>query len=120
MRLHHKIPLFPGGGNVMCVCLYQKSVCKEYRTRLQNSVTGFLMPDQRHFLSLYSYSLVIPREKPLLSIPKSIGQCSRNRTVLDRSFRYFYLPKHSRTVSRYVASNPLQISLNNIFFIKMF
>ena len=21
-----------GGGNVMCVCLYQKSVCKEYRT----------------------------------------------------------------------------------------
>ena len=56
----------------MCVCLYQKSVCKEYRTRLQCSVTGFLMPDQRHFLSLYSYSLVIPREKPLLAIPKSI------------------------------------------------
>ena len=24
--------LTPGGGNVMCVCLYQKSVCKVYRT----------------------------------------------------------------------------------------
>ena len=23
----------PGGGNVMCVCLYQKSVCKVYRTK---------------------------------------------------------------------------------------
>jgi len=64
----------------MCVCLYQKSVCKVYRTEgvycgiystyesrylyskvyrtcLQSSATGFLMPDQRHFLSLYSYSL---------------------------------------------------------------
>ena len=40
----------------MYVCLYQKNVCKEYRTRLQSSVTGFLMTDQRHFL--YSYSLV--------------------------------------------------------------
>ena len=39
------------------VCLYQKSVCKEYRTRLQSSATSFFMPDQRHFLSLYSYSL---------------------------------------------------------------
>ena len=36
--------------------LYQKSVCKEYWTRLQSSATGFLIPDQRHFLSLYSYS----------------------------------------------------------------
>ena len=24
--------IVPGGGNVMCVCLYQKSVCKLYRT----------------------------------------------------------------------------------------
>ena len=55
------------------MCLYQKSVCKEYRTRLQSNATGFLMPEQRHFLSLYSYSLVIPREKPLLAIPKSKG-----------------------------------------------
>ena len=38
------------------LCLYQKSVCKEYRTRLQ-SANGFLTSDQRHFLSLYSYSL---------------------------------------------------------------
>jgi len=30
-----------------------------YRTGLQSSATGFLMPDQRHFLSLYSYSLVL-------------------------------------------------------------
>ena len=44
---------------LMCVCLYQKSVCKEYQTRLQSSATGFLMPGQRHFLSLYSYSLMI-------------------------------------------------------------
>ena len=36
----------------MGVCLYQKSVFKEYQTRLQSSATGFLMPDQRHFLSL--------------------------------------------------------------------
>jgi len=43
----------------MCVRVYQKSVCKVYRTGLQSSVTGFLMPDQRHFLSLYSYSLVL-------------------------------------------------------------
>jgi len=42
----------PVGGNVMCVCLYQKSVRKVYRTCLQNSATGFLMPNQRHFLSL--------------------------------------------------------------------
>ena len=33
-----------GGGNIMCVCLYQKSVCKKYRTRLQSSATGFLRP----------------------------------------------------------------------------
>ena len=46
-----------GGGNIMCVCLYQKSVCKEYRTHLQSSASGFFMPDQRHFLSRYSYSL---------------------------------------------------------------
>jgi len=46
---------YPGGGNVMYVCLDQKSVCKEYRTCLQSSATSFLMPDQRHFLS---YSLV--------------------------------------------------------------
>ena len=47
-----------GGGNVMCVCLYQKSVRKVYCTSLQSSATGFLMPDQRDFLSLYSYSLI--------------------------------------------------------------
>jgi len=29
-----------------------------YRTGLQSSATGFLMPNKRHFLSLYSYSLV--------------------------------------------------------------
>ena len=28
----------------MYMCLYQKSVCKDYRTRLQSSATGFLMP----------------------------------------------------------------------------
>ena len=31
-----------------------------YRTGLQSSATGFLMPDQRHFLSLYSHSLIQP------------------------------------------------------------
>ena len=40
----------------VCVSV-QKSVCKEYRTHLQSSASGFFMPDQRHFLSLYSYSL---------------------------------------------------------------
>ena len=40
------------------VCLYQKSVCKEYRTRLQSSATAFHLPDLRHLLSLYSYYLV--------------------------------------------------------------
>ena len=39
------------------VCLYQKSVRVLYRTCLQSSATGFLMPDQRHFPSFYSYSL---------------------------------------------------------------
>jgi len=38
------------------VCLYQKSVRVWYRTRLQSSVTGFLMRCQRHFPSLFSYS----------------------------------------------------------------
>jgi len=38
--------VFPWRSHV--VCLYQKSVCKEYRTRLQSSATGFLMPNQRH------------------------------------------------------------------------
>jgi len=33
-----------------------------YRTGLQSSATGFLMPDQRHFLSLYSYSLFQTQE----------------------------------------------------------
>ena len=39
--------------------VYQKSVCKVYRICLQSSATGFLMPDHRHFLSLYSYSLFL-------------------------------------------------------------
>ena len=39
------------------VCLYQKSVCKVYRTCLQSNAIDFLMPDQRHFHSLYSYSM---------------------------------------------------------------
>ena len=40
------------------VCLYQRCLCV-YRTCLQSSATGFLMPDLRHFLSLnYSYSLI--------------------------------------------------------------
>ena len=46
-----------GGGNIMCVCLYQKSVCKKYRTRLQSSATGFLVPDQRHF---HGYAISFP------------------------------------------------------------
>ena len=46
------------GGNVIWGCLYQKSVCKEYQTCRQWSTTGFRMLDQRHFLSLYSYSLL--------------------------------------------------------------
>ena len=59
MNYVYCIKLFKaGGGNVMCVRLYQESVCKEYRTRLQSSATGFLMPDQRHFLSHYLNSLV--------------------------------------------------------------
>ena len=39
------------------VCLYQKSVRVWYWTHLQSSETGFLMPNQRHCPSLYSYSL---------------------------------------------------------------
>ena len=35
--------------------LYQKSVCKECRTRLQSSATGFLMSDQRHRLHSYPW-----------------------------------------------------------------
>ena len=31
------------------VRLYQKSVCKVYRTCLQSSVAGLIMPDQRHY-----------------------------------------------------------------------
>ena len=40
---------------MLFICIIR--VWKEYRTRLQSSATGFLMPDQRHFLSLYSSSL---------------------------------------------------------------
>ena len=45
------------------VCLYKKSVRVCYLTRLQSSPTGFLMPDQLHFLSLYSYSLLFSNNK---------------------------------------------------------
>ena len=40
------------------LCVRTKKVCKVYRTSLQSIATGFLMPDQRHFLSLYSYSFL--------------------------------------------------------------
>ena len=57
----------------MCVRLYQESVCKEYRTRLQSSATGFFMPDQCHFPSLYSYSLEEGRKLRELFISREIN-----------------------------------------------
>ena len=45
-----EVDLLRQGAETSCVCV---------RTRLQSSATGFLMPDQRHFLSLYSYSLFL-------------------------------------------------------------
>ena len=56
------------------VCLYQKSVCKVYQTCLQSSATGFLLPDQRNFLSLYSHSLLYIKETKVyttLTTPRS-------------------------------------------------
>ena len=42
------------------VCLSQKNVRVWLGTCLQSSAPGFLMPDQRHFHSPYSYSLNFP------------------------------------------------------------
>ena len=45
---------------LISVCVCTKRVCVRFirfRSCMQSSATGFLMSDQRHFFSLYSYSL---------------------------------------------------------------
>ena len=44
---------------LLCVCTKRVSVC-DNELVCKASATSFLMPDQRHFPSLYSYSLIIP------------------------------------------------------------